>query len=83
MSERIHCRSYIAGSKTYERCLDGFPQTASCSGIGGAVPFCMQEERCGRLYNSSGGRPPLVSLIVARERAEVGKCAATRQEGAE
>ena len=55
--ERTECRSHIAGSKTYEPCRDGFPQTAACAGIGGAVPFCMKEELCGRRYNETGGKP--------------------------
>ena len=55
--ERIACRSHISGSKVYEPCRDGFPQTAACAGIGGAPPACMNEELCGRLYNNTGGRP--------------------------
>ena len=57
MGKPIPCKSHIAGSRTYEPCRDGFPQTATCAGVGVAVPICCQEELCGRLYSNSDGRP--------------------------
>lgn len=57
MSRRIPCKSHVAGSRIYDPCRDGFPQTAACAGVGGVVPICCKEELCGRLYANSGGKP--------------------------
>lgn len=37
-----------------ERCTNGFPTSAGCHPIVGAVPFCLKEWFCARLYPETG-----------------------------
>jgi hypothetical protein len=43
-------------------CRNGFPVFGSCRGTAG-TPMCCREEACGRLYNSSGGKPKPIEEV--------------------
>ena len=62
------CIAYLPASGTYGPCRNGFPQTGPCRGFANdvAIPVCMNEKLCGRLYAESGGKPPAHLLNLAK-----------------
>jgi len=61
---RERCRSHMHGTHW---CRDGFPQSATCAGIDGGVPQCLQEDGWyAKLIESNGGKPDLVKIVRLR-----------------
>ncbi len=52
-NERGECSALLRRGRQ-ERCTNGFPVSAGCVGIEGAVPWCCKEWFCARLYPDTG-----------------------------